>query len=94
MPLNVQCKRCVNLRNDWCDKKHDSPAPELVRDCQYYRAATNADRIRAMTDEELAAWLRVVTACEGCPAVENFDDCRHGKDCEEKWLEWLRREAT
>lgn len=54
---NVQCKRCVNLRNEWCDKKIDSPDIELIRDCQYYRAKTNADSIRAMTDEELADFI-------------------------------------
>ena len=54
---------------------------------------TEADRIRAKSDEELAAWFRIVADCEGCPAVENFDECRHGKDCEDKWLDWLRQEA-
>ena len=54
---NVQCKRCVNLHNEWCDKKIDSPDTELIRDCQYYRAKTNADSIRAMTDEELADFI-------------------------------------
>lgn len=57
MPLNVQCKRCANLRNDWCDKKHDSPDPDLIRDCQYYRTKIRADQIRAMTDEELAEFM-------------------------------------
>lgn len=58
------------------------------------RKQSNADRIRSKSDEELAAWLRVVADCEGCPAVESFDECRHGKDCEDKWLKWLRKEAT
>ena len=50
---------------------------------------TNADRIRAMSDEELANWL------------ENRIDCPDGEDCEgrpwpkceECWLEWLKKEA-
>ena len=35
----------------------DSPDPEKARDCNYFREMTNADRIRAMTDEELADFL-------------------------------------
>lgn len=45
---------------------------------------TNADSIRAMTDEELAEWLdNIDTAYEPETIVS-----RHG------WLEWLRQEAT
>ena len=59
----------------------------------YTKPKTHRDMLRSKSDEELAAWFRVVADCEGCPAVENFDECRHGKDCEDKWLEWLRGEA-
>ena len=54
MPRNIQCKKCYHLQNDWCDPKLDSPDPDLVRDCQYYKTATNADRIRAYDDRKLA----------------------------------------
>ena len=57
MPKNVMCKKCNNLINGWCEKKIDSPDPNMVRDCQYFWEKTNADRIRAMTDEELAHFL-------------------------------------
>ena len=57
MPKNVMCKKCNNLINGWCEKKIDSPDPNMVRDCQYFLEKTNADRIRAMTDEELAHFL-------------------------------------
>jgi hypothetical protein len=49
---------------------------------------TNADRIRAMTDEELAEFLY-----DGC--------CREGEafpcsdvGCKKCWLEWLKQEAS
>ena len=77
MPLNVQCKRCANLRNDWCDKVHDSTDHDLIRDCQHYRTLTNADRIRAMSDEELAEW---------------FDGELPSKP-KEWWLDWLKKEV-
>ena len=57
MPKNVVCKKCNNLVNDWCEKVIDSPDQDMQRDCQYFCEKTNADRIRAMSDEELAAWL-------------------------------------
>lgn len=87
MPLNVQCKRCANLRNDWCDKKHDSPDPDLIRDCQYYRTKTHSDRIRAMTDEELAwAYAYRLASCYGCEASTI-------EDCVKCTLDWLRQEV-
>ena len=57
MPKNVVCKKCNNLVNGWCEKVIDSPDQHIVRDCQYFREETNADRIRSMTDEELALWI-------------------------------------
>ena len=57
MPKNVVCKKCNNLVNDWCEKVIDSPDQDMQRDCQYFCEKTNADRIRAMSDEELAELL-------------------------------------
>ena len=64
MPKNVMCKKCNNLINGWCEKKIDSPDPNMVRDCQYFWEKTNADRIRAMNDEELARFFSE-TFCNG-----------------------------
>ena len=57
MPKNVVCKKCNNLVNDWCEKVIDSPDQDMQRDCQHFREKTNADRIRAMSDDELAEML-------------------------------------
>ena len=54
---NIKCRNCFFYRNEWCEKIVDSPDPEEVRDCNYFREMNNADRIRAMTDEELADFL-------------------------------------
>lgn len=56
---NIKCKNCANLKNDWCDKKNDSPDPELVRDCGYYLQMTNADHIRSTT----------ITNCPKCGGI-------------------------
>ena len=54
---NIKCRNCFFYRNEWCEKIVDSPDPEEVRDCAYFREMTNADKIRSMTDEELAEFL-------------------------------------
>ena len=56
--------------------------------CPYEEPQTNADRIRAMSDEELATLLRSHT----CP-----HPCEHEEDdypCHICWLDWLKQEAT
>ena len=57
MQKNVVCKKCNNLVNDWCEKVIDSPDTDMQRDCRYFCEKTNAQKIRAMSDEELADML-------------------------------------
>ena len=95
MPFNVQCKKCLHYRNEWCAEKLDSPDPEMVRDCLYYRAATNSDRIRAMTDEELDKFLGevqwdVANYCGGVTQKQEYPV----PEQRGAWLEWLKEEAT
>lgn len=53
------------------------------------KPTTNADRIRAMTDEELAI---EETAKGGCPHdCETPDDM--DTDCVRCWLDWLKQEV-
>ena len=78
MSKNVVCKKCKNLVNDWCEKVIDSPDPDMKRDCQYFCEKTNAQKIRAMSDEELAKLL----CCTGWRMIEQ-------KEC----LEWLQQPA-
>jgi predicted RNA-binding protein with PIN domain len=90
MPKNVRCKNCGNLVNDWCKKVADSPDPDLERDCQHYREKTNADRIRAITDEELAQWLIFEYGrCEWCDENKDCTDA----DCLACVVGWLRQPA-
>lgn len=55
---------------------------------------TNGDRIRMMTDEELAEKLTwIVPYCGDCPArIDNGEEC--AKDCKKAWLKWLRKECN
>ena len=58
---------------------------------------TNADRIRAMSDEELAAALAILTKYDVCinPGAMGCDDCPFSvfcSDCKEgQELEWLQQ---
>ena len=94
MPKNVVCKKCNNLVNGWCEKVIDSPDPDMQRDCRYFCEKTNADRIRAMSDEELAAWIAgMSTICECCAELNEcgsprgFNRCSHGVE------DWLKQPA-
>lgn len=60
----AKCKNCNNLYNltditgenigNWCSKKCDNPDPEVDRKCDKYEGMTNGDKIRNMSDKELA----------------------------------------
>ena len=80
MPKNVVCKKCNNLVNDWCEKVIDSPDPDMQRDCKHFREKTNAQKIRAMSDEELAEFLFLV-GYHGGWGMKEFA------------LEWLKQPA-
>ena len=72
----------------WCDfencnEKHQS----------------NADRIRSMTDKDMAMFLRSLTECVRCPAWDRDGEydmrpCYTGKQsCSYMWLSWLKERA-
>ena len=64
----VKCNNCKNLETKdngvdsylWCEKINDCPHEDIERDCEHYAPMINADRIRRMTDEELADFLVTV----------------------------------
>ena len=51
---------------------------------------TNADRIRSMTDEELAEWIAYRQGC-----FERQDKrCSKYGTCRDCWFDWLKEEYT
>jgi hypothetical protein len=78
-----------------CDKTMGSPF------CCYEHEEkpTNADRIRAMTDEELAKFLECFGLCHHCTEHHRLGDVRFYQDekcdeqCEQHCLEWLKQPA-
>ena len=51
---------------------------------------TNGDKIRAMTDKELASAMFIGMECGACPCS---DKCRKGSFCRDTILEWLKQPA-
>lgn len=64
--------------------------------CVNYRASvwkTNADRIRSMSDEELAGFFRDYVACDDCP-VEPKKCGKGWIPCKDVALSWLKEEVS
>lgn len=55
---------------------------------------TNGDRIRSMTDEELADKFGSIIDCVYCPCHDTDDSCNTmDGSCQNRWLNWLKEEA-
>lgn len=50
---------------------------------------TKADRIRAMSDEELCKFLGEYKFCDICE--EGCDSCTYNGECDKRLLEWLKQ---
>ena len=50
---------------------------------------TNGDRIRSMTDEELACFMRDRVGCKGCP---RYPCTLNTSECLNAWLQWSQEE--
>lgn len=92
----MKCRNCKNLGKlvdengepyDWCEKVCDNTDIHAERNCKHYVVASNADRIRAMSDDEMAA--KIVSF--RCPLEWCFPE--GGENCKRCWLDWLRQEA-
>ena len=80
----VQCKKCRYLLKDkdgynWCPNKLDDPDVELLMNCEWYVVKTNADRIRAMTNDELVFFFWGTVDGSGKTV--------------EQWRKWLKQEC-
>ena len=72
----AKCKNCIFLKDYWCEQVVDSPDEEMERECVHFKKKTNAESIRAMSDEELAEFLgKFILACSETSGYEaNLDD--------------------
>ena len=83
-----RCKECFNMECVFVTgEREDFDTSE----CPNFRPMTNADRIRQMTDEELAEFLaKLKTECYLCPV----NDCKRVGKCSDSFLGWLKQEVT
>lgn len=81
------CDRCYK-KPYYCDARAHKGGGETIG-CTGFRPQTNADRVRAMSDEELAKFLFGVKAnyCDG--SCSNVWDV----DCPACALKWLKKEV-
>lgn len=76
------CSNCTHA-NDCVMFQFSGTEPPITACCKFKKKQqTNADRIRAMTDEELAVWI--VNRTEG----NDFDGY---EEHVESWLDWLKQ---
>lgn len=78
-----------------CEKCADKACPDYyheIVECQDFQPMRNADKIRAMTDEELARYLDNM---QGLAYINGFDSepIRLYPNNYGAWLDWLRQEV-
>ena len=87
------CEKCQS--SSTCQlyqvSQRDSLSP--IKSCYQFkkRKPTNADRIRAMSDEELANMWCTYVDCGECP--KRIGCSMNYQDCLRLALEWLKQEA-
>ena len=91
--MDCKCETCV--RKDCPDRTRQDDL-RIIIVCDDYmeqeRKMTNADRIRAMSDEELAKFLTNPCECTVDPTVDGYRECGN-KLCIQYLLEWLKQPA-
>lgn len=83
MKNDTICTNCLRLKQDLCDGEKELTA------CPSYKRMTYGDRIRAMTDEELAKKLYEVSW-----SVALATDMQCAIATEEDWLDRLKQEVS
>lgn len=82
--LDMKCINCNSYFN--FDELYKRRIGEVLEP----KPPTNADRLRAMSDEELADYFAELS----CWPNAGREDCRGMANCMDCWLDWLRQEAS
>lgn len=85
------CDSCETRRNGGC--KGNEPWAVIVNCPMYHKPPTNADRIRDMSDKELANMACEVGYCPPNAFAKDFNE-EQFKTCQECWLNWLKSPAN
>lgn len=93
--MDEHCKNCKHE----IESAYEFPCADCVfnggdEDMSEQKIITNADRIRSMTDEELAEFLSKNTNCDCCNIqCPNKFGCSAGGSCSGRWEEWLQKDS-
>ena len=96
----AKCSQCLHW--DACSmlfelaigRKPTANGNKAEEKCPHFKDKTintNADRIRAMSDEELCEFLCKYKFCDICE--EGCDACTYSGDCDKRLLDWLKQPA-
>lgn len=87
------CNDCAERTR--CDMAEIGRSPLAISTCYCYKKGnpTNADRIRTMSDEELAKYFSSIAECDHCQNELDRECCVNEDVCINRWLEWLKSEA-
>lgn len=88
-------KQIYNITEDeiysWIINKQERTIERIKKDAQ--SKETNLERIRNMTDDELAEFLAYNAYCEECYVKKDDSCCYPDGTCKQKHIEWLQAEA-
>ena len=88
-------RQIYNITEDeiysWVITKQERIIRRIEKDTQ--STYTNAERIRNMSDDELAEFLAYNAYCEECYVKKDDSCCYPDGTCKQKHLEWLKSES-
>lgn len=94
--MEFTCEKCgwLMYANGLCICGYSGRPTTRNDSCMAWKTSiiTNADRVRAMTDEELAKWIESLEPNK-CPSDDWFDRCETWT-CKGCFLNWLKKEAN
>ena len=82
--MERNCKNCKNMDCYWVGMDDEI--------CDEYLPKTNADKIRSMTDKELASMWFLYVDCGECPMHKECNMLP--RDCLRLVLAWLKQEVS
>lgn len=87
------CKTTVCINEHYQREQWGLPSTLNKSESVVIKQQTNADRIRAMTDEELANLINRIEPKFCHDGWDYMIGCDEDKDCVMCWLDWLRQEV-
>lgn len=96
---NKTCGECKYFKSTDCSSVCtwyccENSEEETCCNFELPKKLTNGDRIRSMSDEELAM-LMIDDCCSHCNyGVDKFGNCNTKMSCDEAILEWLKKEVN